>query len=71
MTPEDWIELNGVREYGENSPVYLGKRSDKAGLRNVIIATVECGWNSTSVDLLDLLHWLKNNRPDILKEAGI
>jgi hypothetical protein len=29
----------------------------------------ECGYNSTEVDIIDLLKWLKKNRPDLLSES--
>lgn len=57
------IIMKGVREYGEGEPVALG---DQEG-RPVIIASNEAGHNSTSIDLVDVIVWLKANRPELLK----
>lgn len=36
--------------------------------RLVVQAFNAGGWDSTSVDLLDVLAWVKENRPDLLNE---
>jgi hypothetical protein len=57
------VELKGVREYNEGPPVFLSKEFTKhlSGLityRRVIVAINEGGYNSTCVDLDDLLSAL-------------
>lgn len=52
------IVMEGVREYCEEMDVKL-RTSDNGRL--VIVALNEGGHNSTEVDLLDLLEWLKTN----------
>lgn len=69
--------MEGVREYGEEMPVELHEHTENEtftwkrikgyGTRWVITAHNEAGFNSTSVDLLDLLAWLRKNRPDLLE----
>lgn len=51
------IVMEGVREYCEEMDVSLRTTNG----RLVIEARNECGHNSTEVDLLDLLDWLKAN----------
>lgn len=58
------IELENVREYAEELPVELCIHKG----REVIHATNEGGFNSTSVDLLDMIAWLKKNRPELLAD---
>jgi hypothetical protein len=58
------IEMIGVREYSEEMRVRL----DIVGDRLVIYALNECGFNSTKVDLLDVLAWVKANRPELLND---
>lgn len=60
------IETN-IREYCEELPVKI-KQDEETG-RWVIFALNEAGHNSTSVDLLDLLRWIKKNKPELLTEA--
>lgn len=67
-------KMTGVREYAEKMEVELFvEQPDKYnGLdreRLVIQAYNEGGHNSTSVDLLDLLYWLRTNRPDLMREV--
>lgn len=52
-----------IREYREERTVHLGVVENG---RICVIATNEGGYNSTAVDLLDLLTWLRANRPDLL-----
>jgi len=54
--------LEGVREYCEKEPVEI----DTENGREVIVAANEGGHNSTRVDLLDLINWLKKHRPELL-----
>ena len=53
-----------IREYSEEMEVVI-KFSD-AYSRWVIRALNEGGLNFTEVDLLDLICWIKENRPDLL-----
>ena len=62
---KDEIEMKGVREYGDE----LAVRLDIHKGRRVIVADTECGLRSTRVDLVDVLIWLKNNRPGIIQRA--
>ena len=69
--------MEGVTEYAEGYPVELIK---KIGIyesatpvekwvghgRLVIQALNEGGNNCTSVDVLELIAWLRTNRPDLL-----
>jgi hypothetical protein len=48
--------LDGVREYSEGDVVELWRDDDTGRL--VIRARNECGNNSTTVDLFDLLEWM-------------
>ena len=70
------IELEGVREYCEEYPVLLKQNTtthsfvlDKDVLidRPVLVGVNEGGYNSVEIDLLDLIEWLKNNKPELLK----
>ena len=54
--------MPGVREYGEHKPVSLYEVDG----RLCVLALNEGGFNSTSVDLLDLLLWLQKHRPSVL-----
>ena len=65
MATEQWTPVDGVREYGDEMTVYL---SHHCG-RLVVIAQCECGWNHTAVDLLDLLAWVKERKPELLEEV--
>lgn len=56
--------LAGVREYAEGYPVTLAE--DGPENRLCVCAENEGGYNGTSVDLLDLIAWLKANRRDLL-----
>lgn len=56
--------MDGVREYEWEMPIHLAQTDDG---RLVIEAFSEGGWSGTQVDLLDLLRWLAENRPDLLK----
>jgi hypothetical protein len=58
------VEMEGVREYIEVEPVKLVYNN--AG-HLVVQAINEGGYNSTEVDLLQLIQWLKTNRPELLQ----
>jgi hypothetical protein len=53
----------GIREYAEEESVYI----KEIGERTVIVAYNEGGYNSTAVDLVDVIEWVKENRPELLK----
>lgn len=55
------IKMEGVREYCEEFGVEL---NDVNG-RPVIMAYNEGGYNSTQVDLLDLIEWLKEHKEEL------
>jgi len=62
----------GVQEYCEEMSVKLIQRIDELedGIGNgrwVIKALNEGGYNSTEVDVLQMIDWLKKNRPDLLE----
>jgi hypothetical protein len=65
------VEMDGVREHCEHDPVAIGVKEiskwnqekwkdDILGQRVVIWASNEGGYNSTSVDLCELLKWLSD-----------
>ena len=57
------IVMNGVREYAEDFDVELREYEG----RLVIAALNEGGCNGTDVDLLDLIAWVKENKPELLE----
>jgi len=75
MREEDGTPMDGVTEYAEGYAVRLvktsgayvgiGKEYQGAG-RLVIQALNEAGHNCTEVDLLEVLAWVKANRPDLM-----
>lgn len=70
MTEE--IEMDGVREYGEGRPVKLDQTeglNDAPPGRWIVRAFNEAGHNCTEIDVLDLVQWLRKNRPDLLEAA--
>lgn len=54
--------MHGVGECAEGYPVEL----DESTGRPCIVALNEGQMNSTSVDLWQLLEWLRSHRPDLL-----
>lgn len=62
-TQPDGVPMEGVREYAEEMPVYLTEGPD--GPR--VTALNEAGYNRTDVDIVDLIRWLKANRPELLR----
>jgi hypothetical protein len=77
--PVDTLVMFGVTEYCEEMDVKLAitggkyaygvKESDHIGYgRTVVRAYNEAGHNSTEVDLLELLKWVAENKPEIYME---
>ena len=63
------VKMRGVHEYSEGYDVELISMlgfHTKRGDRLVVLAVNEGGQNSTAVDLLDLIEWLKKNRQELL-----
>ena len=58
------IEMNEVTEYCEGRTVYLAQEETNG--RTVVRAVNEGGYNCTEVDIVQLLEWLKKNRPDLM-----
>jgi hypothetical protein len=74
--------MKGVREHSEGMDVLLTETSGlyeydtpvekwKGHGRLVIRAFNEAGFNNTQVDLLDIIVWIKTNRPDLLNDNYI
>lgn len=59
------IVMVGVREHGEGYPVELVMRDR----RIVIRAYNEAHNNTTEVDLVDVLDWLRDNNPAYLTDS--
>lgn len=64
---EDRILMEGVRDSDGEETVYLSSGFDG---RPLVVATNDEGYSATEVDLSDLLRWLKEYRPDLLKCQG-
>lgn len=62
------IIMTGVREHGEGYDVELRDQftSTRGEPRLCVLARNEGGYNSTAVDLLDLIQWLRENKPELL-----
>jgi hypothetical protein len=66
--------LTAIREYTEQLPVaisvresrQLGNRWDAGVGRLVIEASNQGGFDGVEVDLLDVIKWVRENRPDLL-----
>jgi hypothetical protein len=58
--------MYSVREYEEGDVVSL----DSTGDRMTVTAINEHGHNCTSVDLLDLIAWLRQVHPEILVDPS-
>ena len=77
MTDYDVATLmSGVREYAESYPVKIGEvaADEKHGpteRRLVVMALNEAGHNITLVDVRDMLKWLVEHRPELVREAMI
>jgi hypothetical protein len=63
MTP-----MGGVRAHGGIEPVHLRAITNDVTVppRWVVTAQWQDGYDYTDVDLLDLIAWLRENRPDLL-----
>lgn len=57
----DGVVMCGVREYEEGLQVSICHRNDRV----IIESLNEAGWRCTQVDLLDLLKWVSENRPEL------
>ena len=61
--------MDGVKEYCEEMNVELiqttGLFDGEGRGRWVIMAKNEGGYNSTEVDVLQMIDWLRKNRPDL------
>lgn len=74
--PKDEVIMTEIREYAEEYPVQIRllkevseiKGFNKGLGRYVIIAENEGGYNCTSVDLLDVLEWVKKHKPELLEK---
>jgi len=55
-----------IREYCEQRAVSV-TRDCRGNGRLVVKAFNESGFNSTEVDIIDLLKWIKENKPELLK----
>jgi len=53
--------MTGVTEYGEGLDVKLGYENG----RPTVVAYNEGGYNTTAVDLIQLLDWVYKNKPDL------
>ena len=60
------VEMDGVTEYSEGLPVKLEQHNQ----RWVISALNEGLCNGMMVDVLQLVEWLRKNRPDLLLPPG-
>ena len=58
-----WIKTEEINEYREGYPVEIIEEEG----RTVIVATNEGGYNSTAVDLENLLIYLQKYKPELLK----
>lgn len=68
--------MDGVREYCEGYPVelFVLESTEYAPMpesRVVFWALNEAGNNSVHIDALDLLGWVKRNRPDLWETATL
>jgi len=66
--------MKDVRSYGEDLGVHLGKiekcdcNDENDAGRYVVIAYNDRGYNYTTVDLVDLINWVRNNKPELLDD---
>jgi hypothetical protein len=61
--------MEGVRNYDEDTPFLSTKVLEDGSKRLTICAPTEGGYNCTDIDLLDLLDWVKKNRPELWDQA--
>lgn len=62
----DAIPMIGVRTYS-NEDYLVRLEVNPYNYRFLIRAINEGGHNSTTVDLIDVIRWVKNNKPELLK----
>lgn len=69
----DPIEMKDVAEYAEGYEVELvrwhAEQTRNRGERWAVKAINQAGHDCTAIDVLDLIAWLRKNRPDLLEEA--
>ena len=70
-----------IREYVEEMGVVICTRAEvdrtvaeqklppEVGDRLVVFALYEGGYNSTAVDLADIIAWVKENKPEMLPKS--
>tara|TARA_R110000868_G_scaffold43927_2_gene147425 strand:- start:308 stop:547 length:240 start_codon:yes stop_codon:yes gene_type:complete len=79
MTNKVKIKMEGVTEYVEGDDVYLTETEgtyveempddNLPGRGRLVIKAInEGGFGCTEVDLLELLAWVKANRPDLISD---
>lgn len=61
----DEIEMQGVRTVEEDTPMLVKKDNG----RWHVFASCDGGCAATSVDLFDLIQWLRDNQPWLLEAA--
>ena len=67
----DPTEMAGVTEYAEGYEVELvlwAAGQTNRGERWAVKALNEAGHNCTAIDVLDLIAWLHEHRPDLLEK---
>jgi hypothetical protein len=66
------MKAMAIREYGEGRPVEIVRRDGNPGKKRwVVRAANQGGFDCTEVDILDLLAYLKEERPGLLVESGL
>jgi len=58
-----------IREYIEEDPVVVDKLLGEG--RWIIRAVVDGGFACTEVDLVDVIRWVEENKPELLKSYQI
>jgi hypothetical protein len=58
--------LTDIKEYNEEMTVVIGMTDETK--RPIILAFNEGGCNATAVDLIDVIQWVKANRPELLNK---
>lgn len=65
--PDGAVEMSGVHEYCEGADVLLVEAVNVIGQKRLAVrAWNQAGYDCTEVDVLDLLAWLRANRPELL-----
>lgn len=69
------VRMDGVRDLASGNPIHLTDVPFYVGGDRENRVCAECavvdGWGTTELDVVDLLVWLRNNRPDVLALAGL